>query len=139
MRLKGDLHQATKKLGHNVCNLLYEETKAVTGKRFYSLKELRGMGFPYSKKFPENFVMDDRIINLQSGRLHRSIRWTYRTSSGKLTAVIWAGAPHAAKLVRGTDKMRERNFFSLAFDRASAKVKDQEEKFFREVTNATKR
>jgi hypothetical protein len=96
------------------------------------------MGFPYSTKFPKNVLMDDRIINLQSGRLHDSIRWSYREGKSDRTFTLWADDPKAVQLISGNKKMRPRNFLELAYERAQKKLRNVEKEFYEEVADVNK-
>lgn len=132
--IKQKIDTETGELARRIGKLLYTEVKAVTGKRFYSLPQLKSMGHPYSKYFPKDFLMDDRIINLQTGGLHRSIRWMYIKGQTK-TAKVWASAPYANSLIRGLGRQRPRDFFGLAYERALAKIPQEERRFLQEVEN----
>ncbi len=87
------------------------------------------MGYPYSRKFPKDFLLDDRVINFQTGKLNRSIRWTYSRGKNTKTISVWSNDPKASRLIRGSEHMRERNFFQLAYERAQPRIKYWEKKF----------
>jgi hypothetical protein len=102
--------------------------KQVTGTQYHSLYELRKLGHPYAVRWPANYLMDDRILNKQSGEFNRSIRRTTRFTNKGATITVWAASPKG-KFMVGTALMRPRDFMGLAMERAKDRM-DREQRLF---------
>jgi hypothetical protein len=132
LELRKTIKKKSTNLIKRVGRLILNEAKQITGKKFYSLPQLRKLGFPYSTRFPKDHLMDDRIINLQEGTLNRSLNWTYRAGNPQFIRVF-SNDPKIRSVVYGTPKMRPRNFFQLAYERAKQKEDVEIRRFFDEV------
>ena len=132
--LRGRIQAGKKKLLQSLGKILYTEVKDITNQNIYSNYQLKKLNYPYSTKHVKNFGgIDDRLISKRTGKLWRSIRRTTVIKGPNATIVTWVGDPKAKYLLKGTDKMRKRNFLELAMERTKEKANKEQKRFLEEL------
>lgn len=134
IRVKSNILKFNSERAHNISQAIYEEARDLTAVRYFSPAQLKKLDYPYAVRWPVGTAgIDDRIINYQTGELHRSIghRVTKRASGSTIT--VWAGAPYSKYLLKGTDRMRKRNFLSLAYERSKKKIDSEDTKLLNKI------
>jgi len=111
--------------GKNLYDAAYELMSGGT-----SLKTLRRMGHPYArrhalgnpnKRRPRLGSMPPLPINVQSGRLRGSLRYSIVRKPGRWEVEVWVSAPPYDKFVMdGTSKMVARPLRQAMYNRALA-------------------
>ena len=136
LHLQGRIKNKSKEFVKKTGKILYDEVKLVTSKTYFTKSQLQVMGHPYAVRFPKNFTgIDDRYINKQKGDLNKSIRYLTRVTPEGVKMTLWANNPATKYLIRGTKKMRERDFFMLAYERCKNRVGKERKKFLDDLEN----
>jgi hypothetical protein len=98
--------------------MVLQKAQELSGKRYFSLSELRRMGHPYSVRFGAGTAgIPDFIVNLQSGAFagHWAVQ-VGKQPDGSYFINLTNVTPWATYLFTGTNKMRERPIINAAFE-----------------------
>lgn len=97
--------------------MVLQKAQELSGKRYFSLSELRRMGHPYAVRYGSGAAgIPDFIVNLQSGRF--AGQWQVQVGKqpdGQYFIILTNTSRVATYLFTGTSKMRQRDIIGAAF------------------------
>jgi len=107
--------------------LLYEKRRENISLTDHSLRDLRRLGYPYSRVRPKKIHDPEWLVHVQKGQLLDSLKEVTKVTPMRFTPKVGCDeevAPHVQCIVMGTSKMVSRDFIRGSFEEVQDEIKE---------------